>query len=131
MIYRTLAPLLIFLTISSCASTDKKYSARDIDRILKSGDELKISEVLETYGVIRVAPEYPRQLARQGIHGWSVVEFSIGEDGRTKDIRVVDGQPKGVFDQTSIAAIRQWRYKPHVENGQVIEVKGVSTKFSF
>jgi TonB family protein len=45
----------------------------------------------------------------------------VGEDGNVKNIQVVSGPNE--LQQSSIDAVRQWRYKPYLLNGDPIEVK--------
>jgi protein TonB len=65
-------------------------------------------------------PVYP-QLARQArIQG--TVRFSaiIGKDGTIQNLTLVSGHPLLVASATE--AVRQWRYKPTLLNGEPVEV---------
>jgi periplasmic protein TonB len=44
----------------------------------------------------------------------------IGTDGNVKDVRVESGLP--MLAQAAIDAVRQWRYKPYMINGEPVEV---------
>jgi protein TonB len=59
----------------------------------------------------RTAPQYPADAERNGIEGAVTVEFALTADGRTRDIRVVESTPPGVFDQAAIVAVRNWRFE--------------------
>ena len=49
-------------------------------------------------------------MARQ--EGYATVEFSIKGNGRVTEVRVVDSNPKRVFDKEARDAIRRWRFDP-------------------
>lgn len=60
----------------------------------------------------RTAPKYPAAAERAGIEGAVTVEFSLTPDGHTRDIRVSESTPPGVFDEAAISAVRTWRFEP-------------------
>ena len=68
----------------------------------------------------RVEPIYP-PLARQ-IHREGRVELraTIGTDGTIQSLQVVSGDP--MFLNSAIEAVRQWRYRPTILNGQPVEI---------
>ncbi|MGC2670523.1 MAG: energy transducer TonB, partial [Candidatus Acidiferrum sp.] len=68
----------------------------------------------------RIEPVYPplaRQIRREGR-----VELRalISTDGTIKSLQVVSGDP--LFLQSALDAVRQWRYRPTVLNGQPVEI---------
>lgn len=75
--------------------------------------------------------DYPPAAFREGREGWVEVEFTVNELGATRDIAVVDADPRGVFDDAAVAAIAAWRYHPAVVNGQpVAQRTSVTLRFS-
>jgi protein TonB len=68
----------------------------------------------------RVEPFYP-PLARQ-IHREGQVELHalIATDGTIQSLQVVSGDP--LFLQSALDAVRQWRYRPTILNGQPVEI---------
>lgn len=70
--------------------------------------------------VRRVEPVYPT-LARQiGRAGRVELRAVIATDGTIQSLQVVSGDP--FFYQSAIEAVRQWRYRPTVLNGEAVEV---------
>jgi protein TonB len=45
----------------------------------------------------------------------------ISKDGTIKDLRVVSGHP--LLAQAAADAVKRWRYKPYLVNGQPVEVQ--------
>jgi protein TonB len=70
--------------------------------------------------IYRVDPIYPA-LARQ-IHKEGRVELHarIATDGSVQSLEVVGGDP--LFFQSALQAVRQWRYRPTILNGQPVEI---------
>ena len=70
--------------------------------------------------VHRVEPMYP-PLARQlGRAGRVELRAIIAADGTIQSLQVVSGDP--LFYQSAMDAVRQWRYKPTVLNGEAVEI---------
>jgi protein TonB len=81
--------------------------------------------------LVRVNPQYPARAMQRGIEGWVHLEFTITEAGTTKDIAVVEADPVNVFEAAAVAAVRKYKYKPKVEQGQPVERPGVAVMLSF
>jgi len=68
----------------------------------------------------RVEPQYPvlmRQIRRSGRVDLRAI---IAIDGTIQSLQVVSGDPG--FIQSALDAVRQWRYRPTVLNGQPVEI---------
>lgn len=81
--------------------------------------------------IVKVQPVYPRRALSRGIEGYVIVEFTVTKQGTTKDVRVVEADPQGIFDRAAIQAAQKFKYKPRVIDGQPIEVPGVQNKITF
>jgi len=78
------------------------------------------SRVAEANLIHDVAPTYPPEAGRARIEGTVVLLAVIGKDGSVQNVRVESGLP--VLAQAAIDAVKQWRYKPYLLNGEPIEV---------
>ena len=67
-----------------------------------------------------VAPVYPRRALQRNITGRVKVEFTVGVDGRTREIEVVESNQGGLFDRSALRAISEWEYEPRVVRGQPV-----------
>jgi periplasmic protein TonB len=70
--------------------------------------------------VYDVAPKYPPEAGRARIEGTVVLLAVIGKDGTVQDVRVEKGLP--LLAQAAIEAVKQWRYRPYLLNGEPVEV---------
>ena len=55
-------------------------------------------------------PQIPRYAFEQGIEGWVEVVFYVNPNGRVSNIRIIDAEPKGVFEAAMIESIQNWIY---------------------
>lgn len=76
------------------------------------------------------APEYPRHARMRGLQGSVAAEFTIGRDGRIRDIQVTDSSPAGVFDRAVLEALEEWRFRPMTRDGERV-TRRVSKVFEF
>jgi len=67
-------------------------------------------------------PLYPSVAATRGWEDSLVVRYVIGKDGRVREVTIVDPPQRKVFEMPTIRAIRLWRFRPLVRNGENVEV---------
>ncbi len=81
--------------------------------------------------ILKVAPTYPRRALARGIEGYVLVEFTVTRAGNVIDPRVIEAQPPGMFEQAALDAVKKFKYKPKVVNGDAIDVAGVRNLIRF
>lgn len=67
----------------------------------------------------RVEPEYPEAARQQHIQGQIVLEVYVGKDGAVQQLSVISGN--SMLATAASDAVRQWRFKPLVQNGRAGE----------
>jgi periplasmic protein TonB len=77
------------------------------------------SRLAEGFLLHDVAPEYPQEAGRARIEGMVVLLAVIGRDGTVRNLQVKSGLP--VLAQAAIDAVKQWRYRPYMLNGEPVE----------
>jgi periplasmic protein TonB len=82
---------------------------------------LKTSTMLQGSLIRRVEPAYPPLARSARIQGPVVLEAVIGKDGTMQHLQLVAGHPMLV--SAAVEAVRQWRYRPYILNGEAIEVE--------
>jgi protein TonB len=73
---------------------------------------------------------YPASAAKDRIQGYVVVHLLIAKDGSVKLARVLEAEPRGVFETTVLDTIRDWRFTPARYKGEPVQV-WVKQKISF
>ncbi len=77
----------------------------------------------------KVQPEYPALARSARIQGAVVLQAVISKQGMIENLRVLTGHPMLV--PAAIDAVRQWRYRPYILNGEPVEVETqVTVNFS-
>ncbi len=65
------------------------------------------------------APVYPDRARERGTEGWVDLEYTVTNDGSTRDIVVRAAEPQGTFDNAAVNAVKRWRYEPRVAEQRV------------
>jgi len=73
----------------------------------------------------KVQPAYPALAKAARIQGDVVLKAIIDREGNIQDLQLVSGHPMLV--PSAIEAVRQWKYKPYLLNGQPVEVETTVT----
>lgn len=85
----------------------------------------------EMLPLVNVTPQYPTRAASRGIQGWCQVSFTVTETGGVRDVVVVDAEPRGIFDSSSIRAAEKFKFQPKVVDGQGVAVPNVQYVFRY
>lgn len=70
----------------------------------------------------QVYPTYPERARMQRWEDQLVVRYVIGTDGRVKEVTILDPAHRKIFDDATLAAIRHWRFRPMIKDGEAKEV---------
>jgi protein TonB len=74
--------------------------------------------------VKKLSPEYPRRAIEQHIQGIVAVDAWIGLDGVPRIGKVVE-RASAELEQSSVNAIKEWRYEPANCNGKPVEIETI------
>ena len=75
--------------------------------------------------VHRIEPVYPPLARAARVQGEVLLSAIISTTGEIQNLQLISGHPMLV--PGAIAAVRQWRYKPYLLNGQPVEVETTIT----
>lgn len=68
-----------------------------------------------------VTPQYPQMAKIARVQGPVVLAAVIGKDGTIQGLRVVSSASP-LLNQAAVEAVKQWRYRPYILNGEPVEV---------
>jgi protein TonB len=71
--------------------------------------------------VHKVIPTYPAIGRAVRAQGTIQLQATISRDGTIENLRVVGGPP--LLQQAAVDAVKQWRYRPYLLNGEPVEVE--------
>jgi protein TonB len=108
-----LAPAPVAPVAPSAAGTS---AAAASSAAQKSGGQIQQAVL-----VYRKDAEYPKIARRTGAKGTVTLMATIGKDGNIKKVRVVSGPP--MLQNAASEAVKQWRYRPTLLNGQPVEAE--------
>jgi protein TonB len=69
----------------------------------------------------RVQPNYPPLAKQARIQGQVVLQAEISKDGTIQNLQLISGHP--MLAPAAIEAVKQWRYKPYLLNGEPVAVE--------
>ena len=68
-----------------------------------------------------VAPVFPQRASERNLTGWVDVEFTVGTDGKTRNVVVTDASHDSMFRREAMDAVAKWQFEPRVFMGRPIE----------
>lgn len=86
---------------------------------------------MEYVPIVKIAPLYPRKALEKGIEGYVLLEFTVSRLGNVADVVVLESDPPGVFEEAAIYAVKKYKYRPLVVDGNTMVVKGVRDLVTF
>lgn len=93
-------------------------------RVVRVGGSITVPKLVK-----QVPPEYPELALSARLGALIILEAHVDTHGMVKSVTVLRGQP--LFDEAAMAAVRQWRYRPLLLNGEPTEfIVVVTVKFN-
>ena len=87
-----------------------------------AGNPLAEGDVLP---IVRIDPQWPREVLVEGIEGYVIVEVIIAADGSVASAVVIESVPRRLFDRNVIRAVLKWKFKPRIINGVAVERRAI------
>jgi TonB family protein len=72
------------------------------------------------YVQTQVKPEYPKRAKKAGVTGIVIVDVTVDQTGKVLEAKAVAGP--SMFYGPATEAVRQWTFKPYLDNGNAKEV---------
>jgi len=122
--------------IPQITSTNTSIGNESIGSVVPTFDRSNMGQISvgsdrDVVPLVRINPEYPTRARERGVEGWVQVSFTITAAGTVADQKVVDADPKGIFDRAALEAIGRWKYNPKVVDGRAMERRGVMVVLTF
>jgi len=111
-------------SVSSMSISMPGIEAMDVPTAGNSGEMMAMP-------LYRVQPRYPAKALRANKEGYVVLSFDINESGRVINIKVLQAEPRRLFDREAKRALKKWKYKPMVVNGQAVSQLGQKIRLDF
>jgi TonB family protein len=82
---------------------------------------IRVSSAVEQGMMLhRENPVYPSAAKQAKVQGSVILKAVISKEGTIEDLQVISGDP--LLSGAAIDAVKQWRYRPYILNGDPVEV---------
>lgn len=98
----------------------KKSAKAQIQKGLQMDPTGFLDSVSNPELIHKVRPVYPELALRARITGKVILQVAVDDEGLVRDIRVFRGHP--LLNDAAITAVRQWKYRPTIQNGKPVPV---------
>ena len=107
--------------IGGIISSSSKSTAM-IPKIAEPVKRLRISQgVTQGMVISKIEPAYPKIALAAHVSGVVLLHAIISKEGTITELQVVNGSP--LLTPAAIDAVKQWRYRPYLLNGEPAEVE--------
>lgn len=66
--------------------------------------------------------KYPDYARKRGIDGYVLLNLLVDKTGAVQDVRLLNSEPAGVFDQVALESVRDWNFDPATYKGSPVKV---------
>ena len=66
--------------------------------------------------------DYPRGARSQGVQGYVVLSLLISAAGEIERVQVLEAEPSGIFEESAVQGVRNWRFEPAQYQGRSVKV---------
>lgn len=70
--------------------------------------------------LVRANAVYPQRALRQKIEGHVTARLTINAQGTVDDVKIIEAEPRGVFEREAIRAMYKYKFKPKMEDGHPV-----------
>lgn len=81
--------------------------------------------------IVQIEPRYPSDVAASGAEGFVLLSYSVQADGSVADVKILDADPKRVFNRAARQALSKWRYRPKLIDGRAVTQEGLTIRLEF
>ena len=113
----------IFLAF--CLAVNAPSFAASISGTSPAGNEVDV-EITKTPSL-----KYPRRAERLGVEGYVIVGFDLSAEGELIDLRVVESQPRLMFDKAALKFVEGMGFEVPEEDGERILTRDIKFRVQF
>lgn len=77
-------------------------------------------ETRDAIPISSIRPRYPTTALRNNQEGWVDVQYTVNTDGSVSNILVTSAEPRHVFDNAAIEALRHAKFSPAMRDGTAV-----------
>lgn len=108
-----------------CLAVTAPSFAASISGTSPAGNEVDV-EITKTPSL-----KYPRRAERLGVEGYVIVGFDLSEEGELIDLRVIESQPRLMFDKSALKFVEGMGFEVPEEDGKRILTRDIKFRVQF
>ncbi|RBP51116.1 energy transducer TonB [Arenicella xantha] len=128
------APVVEQPTPETAAAKTEPAKGTQLSNVAKSANNpTSVAAITPSEILNKAQPDYPRRAFNMDIEGWVELDYQVDETGQPINIKVVNAQPKKIFDKAGIDAIKRSRFSParNTATGEAVTSDGTAIRFNF
>jgi TonB family protein len=106
---------------SSAAGAPASANALAEARTAGAGDHVQLSPQTEQSVSVSVPPDYPLLARQMKVQGAVSLRALISREGSIQELQILSGP--GILATAAREAVKQWHFKPYLQNGQPVETQ--------
>jgi TonB family protein len=87
----------------------------------KTGDRVELSPQTAQSVTVSVPPNYPLLARQMKVQGAVSLQALISREGTIQELQILSGP--GILATAAREAVKQWHFKPYLQNGQPVETQ--------
>lgn len=112
----------IHLDVDSGATSSAPPANATVEaRTVNGGDRVQLSPQTAQSVSVSVPPDYPLLARQMKVQGAVSLQALISRDGSIQELQILSGP--GILATAAREAVKQWHFKPYLQNGQPVETQ--------
>ncbi len=111
----------IHLDVDSGATSSAPGAATSTSTVASAGDHVQLSPQTAQNVTVSVPPDYPLLARQMKVQGAVRLQALISRDGTIQELQILSGP--GILATAAREAVKQWHFKPYIQNGQPVETQ--------
>jgi periplasmic protein TonB len=104
--------------VTSSAPTTASVPASPVH---SAGDRVQLSPLTAQNVTVSVPPDYPLLARQMKVQGAVSLQALISREGTIQELQILSGP--GILAAAAREAVKQWHFKPYLQNGQPVETE--------
>jgi TonB family protein len=111
----------IRLDVDSGATSSASGGAASTPNAARAGDHVQLSPQTTQSVSVSVPPDYPLLARQMKVQGAVSLQALISREGTIQELQILSGP--GILAAAAREAVKQWHFKPYMQNGQPVETQ--------
>jgi protein TonB len=114
------------------AGNGASFGLEQFEFLADAGDGLlgTSKKVIMTEDTVDIPPkaryraplDYPSNARKRSIEGFVILNMLIGTEGQVEQVKVLEAEPQGIFDQVAMSSAGDWQFEAASYQGKKVKV---------